>query len=190
MNSPIKPKLKKCRICHEPFPAFNSLQPTCGKYECQVTYATAYALKKQEARAKQERKETREAKAKQKSKTEWAQEAQDVFNKFIRLRDGKKCISCGTTNPHIQYAAGHYRTRKAAPELKFEPLNVHSQCNFHCNKFLSGNILEYRKNLILKIGIEAVEWLEGPHEPKHYTIDDLKAIKAFYAAQIKQLEKG
>ena len=33
-----------------------------------------------------------------------------------------------------------------------------------------------------------VEWLEGPHEPKKYTIDDLKAIKAEYIRKRKEIE--
>jgi hypothetical protein len=36
---------------------------------------------------------------------------------------------------------------------------VNSQCK-KCNYFLSGNLLEYRKNLIVKIGLEAVEKLD------------------------------
>ena len=49
----------------------------------------------------------------------------------------------------------------------------------------SGNIGPYRIALIAKIGQERVDWLEGPHEPAKYTIDDLKAIHAKY----KQLNK-
>lgn len=44
----------------------------------------------------------------------------------------------------------------------------------------------YRKGLIAKVGIELVEWLEGHHEPKKYTVDDLQAIKAHYTALCKQ----
>ncbi|MFK5282538.1 hypothetical protein ACI3PL_23545 [Lacticaseibacillus paracasei] len=35
----------------------------------------------------------------------------------------------------------------------------------------------------------SVEWLEGPHEPKHYSADDLKEIKAKYTALARELEK-
>jgi hypothetical protein len=43
--------------------------------------------------------------------------------------------------------------------------------------------------LIGKIGIELVEWLEGAHEAKHYSIDDLREIKSNYMALAKQIEK-
>jgi len=49
----------------------------------------------------------------------------------------------------------------------------------------SGNILEYRIRLVKKIGQAAVDWLEGPHEPKRYTIDELKEIKAEYKSKLK-----
>ena len=35
--------------------------------------------------------------------------------------------------------------------------------------------------------IEVVEWLEGPHEPKKYTIEQYKAIKAEYAKRAREL---
>ena len=77
-------------------------------------------------------------------------------------------------------AAGHYRTVGAHPELRFEPDNVHKQCNRNCNKAKSGNLTEYRKNLVKKIGLKRVEYLEGPHKAKHYTIEDIKDIKKKY----------
>jgi len=56
-----------------------------------------------------------------------------------------------------------------------------------CNTHLSGNALNYRKRLIDKIGIESVEWLEGPHEPKKYTVDELVEIKTVYRRKLKEL---
>ena len=43
--------------------------------------------------------------------------------------------------------------------MRFEEDNVNSQCK-HCNYFMSGNLLNYRKNLINKIGLERVERLD------------------------------
>jgi hypothetical protein len=54
----------------------------------------------------------------------------------------------------------------------------------------SGNLLGYRPRLIEKIGIEAVEWLEGPHEPKRYTVEQLKAMTAEYRAKTRELKRG
>ena len=94
------------------------------------------------------------------------------------------CISC--QKPPKKRNAGHYRSVGACPELRFEELNCHMQCE-HCNTYLSGNLIEYRKNLILKIGVEKVEFLESKHEPKKYTIDEIKEIKAKYKQKLKGL---
>ncbi|RUM32065.1 MAG: hypothetical protein DSY42_01725, partial [Aquifex sp.] len=102
-----------------------------------------------------------------------------VFNRYIRERDkNETCISCGRVPKKRN--AGHYRSVGACPELRFEPLNVNLQCE-HCNTFKSGNAIEYRINLVKKIGLERVEWLEGPHEPAKWSIDEIKAIKKEYA---------
>lgn len=138
-------------------------------------------------KAKRERKEHREAKQKAKPRSAWLREAQAVFNRWVRLRDADlPCISCGITI--AKWDAGHYRSVGSNPALRFEPLNNHKQC-FQCNQRKSGNAIEYRIGLVARIGLEAVEWLEGPHQPKKYTIEDLKAIKKEYQAKCKQLEK-
>ena len=58
------------------------------------------------------------------------------------------------------------------------------------NNHKSGNIVEYRINLVKKIGAEQVEWLEGKHEPKKYSIDEIKEIKAKYKNKLRELVRG
>jgi hypothetical protein len=72
--------------------------------------------------------------------------------------------------------------------LRYEPDNCFKQCA-PCNNHLSGNLINFRINLIKKLGIKRVEWIEGPHEPKKYTIEQLKELKTVYKAKIKQLEQ-
>ena len=106
----------------------------------------------------------------------------------IRERDRLlPCISCGRHHQG-KYDAGHYRTVGSNPALRFEPLNCHKQC-VPCNQHKSGNIVEYRLNLVQRIGADQVAWLEGPHEPKKYTIEDLQQIKAHYRALLRDLKK-
>ena len=169
--------MKTCPACKTKFTPAKPLQTVCG-WECAIRHTA-------NLKAKREKKETREAKARAKKKSEYMIEAQAAFNKWIRHRDeNQPCISCGRYHQG-QYHAGHFRTTKAAPELRFNELNVHKQCSV-CNNHLSGNILEYRKALVKKVGPYVLEWLEGPHEPKRYTIDDLKAIKAEYTRRLKE----
>jgi hypothetical protein len=180
-------KPKKCKSCRAEFIPSRPLQSACG-VPCAIALTNAGKEKSRKAKEAKERAEHRQAKEKVKSKGEHAKEAQAVFNSWIRLRDhGLPCISCGTT-ANVQYAAGHYRTVASCPELRFEPLNVHLQCNRNCNMAKSGSILEYRIELVRRIGQEKVDWLEGPHEPKRYTIEDLKAIKAHYRAKVRELK--
>ena len=175
----------KCKVCGQPFvKTFSSTQKVCSP-ECAIKLARDNAQKAQE---RAEKKKQRERKAKLKSRSEWLKEAQSVFNKFIRLRDkDQPCISCGRYHQG-QYHAGHYRSVGACPELRFCELNVHKQCA-PCNDHKSGNIIEYRINLVNKIGADKVDWLERQdHDPKKYTIEDCKAIIKYYKAKIKELE--
>ncbi|WP_202116081.1 recombination protein NinG, partial [Glaesserella parasuis] len=110
-----------------------------------------------------------------------------VFNEYIRLRDkDEPCISCQRFHQG-QYHAGHYRTVKAMPELRFNEDNVHKQCSA-CNNHLSGNITEYRINLVRKIGAERVEALESYHPPVKWSAEDCKEIIKTYRAKIKELK--
>lgn len=182
-----KPRQKKCAnpACGVKFTPMQLGQKVCG-WQCGLAIAPASREKAQKAIKANERKEHAAQREKVKPKGAHAREAQALFNEWIRLRDANlPCVSCGRHHEG-QYHAGHYRTTAAAPELRFEPLNVHKQCA-PCNNHLSGNIVNYRAELINRIGPDKLEWLEGMHEPKRYTIEDLKAIKAEYRAKIKEL---
>jgi len=122
-----------------------------------------------------------------KSLGELHKEAQPEFNRYIRLRDrGQPCISCQRHHTG-QIHAGHYRSVGAAAELRYDESNVHAQCA-PCNNHLSGNAIDYRINLIKKIGLSKVEELEGPHDPAKYTREDIMAIKGKYKIKHKELE--
>jgi hypothetical protein len=177
----FKPLPRKCKSCKGDYMTSRPMQSVCSP-KCALSAAKVQ-------REKTERKEIRAAKERIKSKADHADDAQKAFNEWVRLRDaGQPCISCGTT-ANVQFCAGHYRTRGACPELRFEPLNVHRQCNKNCNLEKSGNVLEYRIRLVQKIGTENLAWLEGSHEPKRYTIEDLKSIKAEYRDKTRQIKK-
>lgn len=185
------PRQRKCAnpACDVKFTPKIGQKVCC--WQCGLAIADQPANQKKARMAidQRERREIKVRKQKVKRRSEYMQEAQDAFNAWVRQRDaGQPCISCGTT-ADVQYCAGHYRTVGACPELRFEPLNVHRQCNKNCNLEKSGNIVEYRIRLVKKIGAEAVAWLEGPHEPKKYTIEDLQQIKAHYRALLRDLKK-
>ena len=172
----VKPK--KCKHCKAEF-----VPARMGQVVCSPECAQAIAKKKREKVEKAHDRQRREV---LKTRSDHMREAQAAVNAYVRARDaGKRCISCGCVEAK-QWHAGHYLSRGAHPELALEPLNIWRQCS-QCNNYLSGNQIEFRKGLIARRGSKLVEWLEGPHEAKHYTIDDLKAIKAKYKAMAKEL---
>ncbi len=188
---------RKCKQCKAEIPTVKACEDFIGKkgycsIECMGKHGLAKA---KEASVKRERKEHKARKEKLKTRSDYAKEAQAEFNRFIRLRDNNLlCISCGNKPNMGAYVggggvhAGHYRSVGACPELRYEPLNVNVQC-VHCNVHKSGSAIDYRLGLIKKIGLEKVEWLEGPHEAKKYTIEELKAIKLEYRAKANELKK-
>lgn len=174
---------KKCAICGEKFETFDSFRKWCSP-ECGVELAKRKLAKQRERDEKAKRKADKE---RLKSRSEWLGDLQKVFNRYIRLRDkDEPCISCGRYHQG-QWHAGHYRTTKAAPELRFNELNVHKQCSV-CNNHRSGNITEYRINLVRKIGVEQVEFLERKdHAPLKLDVDEIKGLIKVYRAKCKEL---
>jgi len=123
-----------------------------------------------------------------KTRSEWMDDAQKAFNAWVRERDyGLGCISCGKRAGQMQ--AGHYRSVGACPALRFNPMNCHVQC-VPCNKYKSGNQIEYRISLVKRIGVNLVEWLESEHQPNKYTIEEIKEIKTRYSKLARELKKA
>lgn len=183
-------KAKKCKnpACGVSFkPSFSTAQKVCS-WACGLAIAPENREKARKAIAEVGRKEIRAAKERIKPRAQYVREAQQAFNEWVRLRDAAlPCVSC-SRHHEGQYHAGHYRTVGANPELRFEPLNVHKQCA-PCNNHKSGDIVNYRISLLQRIGAANVEWLEGPHDPKRYTIEELKTIKAEYRAKTREFKR-
>jgi hypothetical protein len=172
-------KQKKCNHCKKPYSPISSLAKACS-WECAIELTRGDTAKK-------ERKAMRERKQALKTRSDWLREAQTAFNWYIRERDHDQvCISC--QKPPKKRNAGHYRSVGACPELRFCEENVHLQCE-HCNTHLSSNAIEYRINLVKRLGVERVEWIEGPHDPAKYTIEDAKDIKKKYNGLARELKQ-
>jgi len=102
--------------------------------------------------------------------------ATGYFNTYIRNRDvfGKyfRCISCNKIKSLAHINAGHFYSAGQYPTVRFDERNVHAQC-VQCNLHLHGNLVEYRKNLINKIGVDEFEKLEAKalQSKRGYKID-------------------
>jgi hypothetical protein len=183
----LKIKTKPCKVCKEIFQPVRKIQPVCFNFDCMVAYANKSAEKAALAREKKAKRETKEKLAKIKTRQEHLRDAQQFFNQYIRVRDQHlPCISCGRFHQG-QYHAGHFRSVGSAPHLRFDEQNVHKQCSA-CNNYLSGNILQYRAELIRRMGIEIVQRIENDNTAKHYTIVEIQAIKAKYKQMTKELK--
>jgi hypothetical protein len=192
-----EPKPKKCRApgCGQRFNPTMSTQKVCS-VACAIAISKDSKLQKVAAKAitKQARQDLQERRERLKTKGEHLREAQQSFNAYIRERDrlaGYACISSGRPLDWNGNAvdAGHFRSVGAAPHLRFDENNCHAQSK-HDNRYLSGNVAEYRLGLIQRIGLAAVEALEADQAPRRYTIEDLQAIKALYRQKLNDLRRA
>ncbi|WP_289394411.1 recombination protein NinG [Mannheimia haemolytica] len=182
------PKQHKCKECGSYYIKFQSTQQVCS-VKCAMAMGKRKTEAKRKKSAKIDRLEQRKRLEKLKSRRDFEKDLQKIFNKFIRLRDKDlPCISCGRYHQG-KYDAGYYKTVGGNPELRFNEDNCHSQC-VPCNRHLHGNIVNYRVNLIEKIGLERVEFLERKdHPPLKLTIEQIKDLIKVYKAKCKELER-
>ncbi|HBN8251521.1 recombination protein NinG [Pseudomonas aeruginosa] len=184
------PRPKKCAVstCRAPFVPVKSFQTWCSP-ECGIVIARQKQEKERKSIQQRERREVKVRKEKLKSRADHLREAQAAFNEFIRWRDwDRPCISCGRFHDG-QYHAGHYRSVGSHPELRFDEDNVHKQCA-PCNNHKSGDVVNYRINLVTKIGAAAVARLEGPHDARKWTVEEIKSIKALYRAKARDAKRA
>jgi len=179
-------KLKKCKICSQKFVLERFNQQTCD-YKCAIQLAKN---KQKEKDLKEWKQEKSILKDKLKTLGKYEAEAKKSFQKWIRMRDDKQpCISCGNINP-TDWAGGHYFSAGKYSGFIFDERNCHKQCNSHCNKYLSGNLIEYRKGLIKRYGEDFIFQLESISDANRkytYTRGELIDIANKYKLKLKIL---
>ena len=170
----------RCRNCKEKFEPVRFNQKYCFNKMCVDAWI-------QEAKIKDWKKTKSKMKAELMTLQDYIKLAQITFNKYIRLRDkGNVCISC--QKPPKKENAGHFYNANNHYNVRFDENNVHLQCE-HCNTFLSGNLINYRENLLKKIGAEEFNVLEGKSKvTRKFTKEELKEIINTYKKKIKQYE--
>lgn len=175
-----------CSVCAKPFRRQNSLAIVCSLRCARQVPVRARKAEKAQDKARREA---------LKSRSDWLKEAQQAFNAYIRARDqkaGHACICCGQpldwgakgVRGH-SVDAGHYRSTGSAPHLRFDEANCHAQ-RVVCNRYGAGRAVDYRIGLVARIGLAEVERLEGPHAPRKYTAEDLRAIRDKYRAKVRE----
>ena len=174
--------MKPCKVCAADFtPTFNTTQAVCSP-SC-----AAKVPKMARKAATVERQQHAKALVAIKPRAKLVAEAQTAFNAWVRARDAAEpCVSCARHHQG-QWHAGHYLSTGARPELRFDADNCHKQCQ-PCNTHLHGNLVMYRRELIQRVGLHEVQRLEGPHEPRKWSRDELLAIKADYTQRTKAMK--
>lgn len=174
-------KNKKCKSCGKLFTPDRPFQTTCN-YNCALDYAR---IKAKQKLTKDKNKAVKELKDNDVSVLKRL--AQTVVNKYIRERDNLlPCVSCGFNGSSRQWHAGHYMPMGSNGSIRYNENNIFKQCSV-CNNHLSGNLANYRLELINRIGLQKVEWLESQKEPKKWSVEELKDIIQIYRQKLKEM---
>ena len=194
----MKSANRRCKQCKKKVPAesafVSQLRAFCS-FECLSQFTKSECGSK--VITKNRKAESRERKKKLLTRSDHTKLAQAAFNAYIRFRDrDRACISCENYVLDDQigggWDCGHYRSTGSAPHLRFGGLtaclNAHKQC-VKCNRYLSGNVAEYRKQLIKKIGQELVDKVESDNQERKYSIEELQRITAMYRKRKRIHEK-
>jgi hypothetical protein len=187
---PSGPKPRKCknRACRASFvppqPFVEFCSPDCG-----AVLALERLAKQKAAKAKAERATDKAKREGMKPLSYYLKKAERACNAYIRARDmGQGCISCGRHDADV-WNAGHFVAVGANSTLRYDEDNIHLQCARPCNMDKGGNLIEYRKALLKKIGAERVARLEGWHAPIKRTKEDVLAIESHYKVKLAVIKK-
>lgn len=152
----------------------------------------------------------------------WIDKLDQVFSLYIRMRDSKayhfqkfRCISCGDVKDFEQMDCGHFVSRNAMV-IRWNTDNCNGECR-KCNRLQGDHLLNYRKNLIIKLGQDSiknsvlaqalpdnkkmalikklgtqrVEWLEAQkYEQKKWSVEELQQEYMYYAALVLELKNS
>jgi hypothetical protein len=172
----MKIKLKQCKQCGEMFKPFNTLQVVCSAI-CALEFNSKKEVDKR----------FKVMKSDSRSLIELRNLARVSFQIYIRQRDKDLlCISCNKSD--AKWDAGHYLKAEIYTKLIFNEDNVHKQCSY-CNLQLAGNLIEYRKGLVKKIGINKVQELEDMADSSRsykFAKDELINLAKEYKLKIKK----
>lgn len=117
-----------------------------------------------------------------------------IFSEWIRLSKSDNngvctCISCGKKVFWRNIDNGHYIKRQFMA-ARFNELNCWPQCKI-CNWILQGNDVNYRKNLVAKIGESKVLELEASRRNTvKYTKFEIEILIKHYSNEVKKLRRG
>lgn len=182
-------KQRTCKVCPAKYTPTKPMQTVCSIH-CAQAKAKSDRVKAERRAEIKAKRETRARLEAMKTVPQLIAEADKAFGAYIRARDaGLPCICCGGTEKSASltgggWDAGHYRTRGAASHLRYDPRNCHAQLK-QCNR-RSFDVAGYRRNLIARIGLEAVDALENDNRTHKWTRDELREIRDTYRRKVRE----
>lgn len=202
--STFKPKKRKCRMkapgCEKSFwPSAGDppMRNWCRNKSC-IDRKASIVFTKEDGKKRsvlaREKKAGRERLMSMSARLKRAREK--AFQVYVKIRDiawfhemGKEpaCIMCGTTNP-LEFHACHFQSVGSKPELQFHEGNCHLGCS-HCNMFAAQGDTQYRANLVKKVGIETVEYLENFNSTIRWDAEEVEEIRVYYREKTKELRE-
>ena len=156
---------RKCKSCGDYVREFIvTPKGVFCNYDSAVKWAYKNKSKGAEIKFKAQKKKDTVRKKELMTRRQWYDRLQKEVNYYAKhiKEKGKACCTCGASNKKID--AGHYLSRGARPELRFELTNIHNQCSVNCNQIGSGMRAEYNEYIKDRYGIEHYNWLNGPHQ--------------------------
>jgi hypothetical protein len=115
--------------------------------------------------------------------------AWSALSLYVRLSNADtngnvKCFTCDAVVPYKEAQAGHFIH---GDNMDFVKYNINPQC-VRCNKYLSGNLIEYSLRMIRLYGQEVVEDLmRKKYEIVKYRIQDFRDLEAVYMEKLHEL---
>lgn len=201
---------KYCKIRHNAESGIVVNMSSYCNFECAANHAIDKSTKARNAKLnkikKDERAYFRKRKEAIKPLTKVAGEAQSAINAWVRYRDRfSGCISCNATKQEIEFNhmfniggawdAGHFQSRGAKKQLRFNLWNIHKQCK-KCNggsgRFSHKEATvskKYEENLIKKIGLEKVEYLKNNNQLATYDADYCRRLKNIFKKKLRLAKK-
>lgn len=176
---------KQCAVCPKEFMPRSSFARVCSQ-RCAMKLVKADKVK--------ERETFKQRKEAAKRLPDLIAEAQVAFNAFIRARDaGLPCICCGKPfepqRPGGSMDAGHFRSRGAAPGLRFNEDNCFGQRK-NCNRPGGATYAAFRAGVVARIGLARVQALEADNAVRKFGREELIAIKTTYRQKLRDLQRA
>ena len=172
----------RCKNCSEKFDPVRFNMKYCLKDECVRVWVES-------EKAKTWKKTKAKAKMDLMTLSDYLKLTQQVFNKYIRLRDKNQlCISCQKKLKEGNVDAGHMWSAGGHSNLRFNEFNVNAQCSRPCNKDKAGDINNYRLGFVERYGIEKLNEIDALAKvERKFTKDELKEIINIYKKKIKDI---